>query len=66
MKIILCREKSYGGDSDDSGESYRKELDKQARFEEKQLINEQFQLRRGAKKQDNEVTKNSSFLRSYN
>ncbi|XP_001600102.2 ATP-dependent DNA helicase Q5 isoform X1 [Nasonia vitripennis] len=44
---------TYDSDSEGSGE--REQLDKQARLEERKLINEQFQLRRGGKLQDNEI-----------
>ncbi|XP_058803941.1 ATP-dependent DNA helicase Q5-like isoform X2 [Phymastichus coffea] len=47
----------YDTDSGSSVDSGRKALDKKAQIEEKQFINEQFQLRRGGKLQDLELRK---------
>ena len=46
----------YDSDSGGSGINVRNQMDKQARQEERQLISEQFSLRRSGKPQPNEVT----------
>ncbi|XP_014212125.1 ATP-dependent DNA helicase Q5 [Copidosoma floridanum] len=46
----------YDSDSGDSSE-HRKQLEKQAKLEERKLINEQFELRRGKKSKELEIRK---------
>ncbi|KAJ8688585.1 hypothetical protein QAD02_024380 [Eretmocerus hayati] len=50
---------AYDSDGEGSDGSARKQLEKQAKQEEKQLINEQFQLRRGRKPQPSEIRKHN-------